>query len=458
MKILILSSDIVGQTLAANLVQEGYDVTVIDENEARLKDLGQRLDISTVCGQYAYPDVLKQAGAEQTQILLAVTTHDEVNMIACQVAFNLFHIPTKIARIRSQGFLVYPQIFSEKAIPIDILISPEQLVTNTVFRLIQYPGTLQILDFANGKVQLAVMRAYHNGLLVGHTVQTLKEHLPGIGTWIVAIYRRGQPIMPKARTVVEVNDEVFLLIPTEHTKRATLELRGSEKPYKHIMIAGGGNIGLRLAEALEHKCQVKIIEANAKRAHHISQELNTAIVLHGDAADETLLLDENIKEIDMFCSVTNDDEANILSALLAKRLGARKVIALINRTAYIQLIQGSAIDVALSPQQVTISGVLAYIRKGDVVKDYTLRHGVAEAIETVIHGDSRTSDVIGKKLKAIPLPPGTTIGAVVRGDKVFMGHQDITLQAEDHIVLFLIDKRYIHKVESLFQVRATPHS
>lgn len=455
MKILILSSDIVGQTLATNLSQEGYDVTVIDDNETRLKELSQRVDIATVCGHCAYPDVLKQAGAEQTQILLAVTTHDEINMIACHVAFNLFHIPTKIARIRARGFLAYPRIFGEKAIPIDVLISPEQLVTNAVFRLIQYPGTLQVLDFANGKVQLAVMRAYHNGLLVGHTVQTLREHLPGIDTWVVAIYRRGQPIMPKAKTVVEVNDEVFLLTPTEHTKRTTLELRGSEKPYKRIMIAGGGNIGIRLTEALEQDHQIKIIESNIKRAHHISQEVNTAIVLHGDATDERLLSDENIKETDLFCAVTNDDEANILSALLAKRLGVRKVISLINRTAYIQLIQNSAIDVALSPQQVTISSVLAYIRKGDVVRDYTLRHGVAEAIETVIHGDSHTSNVIGKKLKTIPLPHGTTVGAVVRGDQVFMGHKDITLQAEDHVVLFLIDKHTIHQVESLFQVRGS---
>lgn len=455
MKILILSSDTVGHTLAQNLAHEGYDITVIDTHEGRLKELSHRLDISTIYGQHSLPEVLKQAGAEQTSILLAMTNDDETNMIACYIASSLFHIPTKIARIRSQQFLSYPQLFGKHAIPIDVLISPEELVTNTVFRLIQYPGTLQVLDFANGKVQLVVMRAYHGGPLVGHTVRTLREHLPTIDTWVVAIYRRGQPIMPKANTVVEVNDEVFLLTPTQHAKKVISELRQSEKHYKRIIVGGGGNIGVQLAQALEKDYQVKIIEANTRRAHQISQELNQSIVLHGDTSDQELLLDENIEETDLFCAVTNDDEANIMSALLAKRLGARKVICLINRTAYIQLVQGSAIDVAISPQQVTISGVLAYIRKGDVVKDYSLRHGAAEAIETVVHGDASSSQVIGKRLKELSLPSGTTIGAVVRGEQVFMGHlqKDLTLQPDDHVVMFLIDKHYIHQVEALFQVK-----
>lgn len=451
MKIIILGADTVGSTLAEHLASDN-DITLVDPNQSRLRELREHIDIRTIQGLGSRPEILKQAGAEDADILIAMTDQDEVNMVACQIAYTLFQTPTKIARIRSQEYLSYQELFKTEALPIDVLISPEQLVTNNVKRLIEHPGALQVLEFANGKVKLVAMRAYYNGPLVGRSLKTLREHIPNVDTKIVAIYRHGQPIMPNADSIIEVNDEVFIIVPSEHAKTVMSELRQQEKPYKRIMIAGGGNIGLRLAQILENDYQVKIVEHNTRRTHVICESLNKTLVLHGDVADQQLLLNENIEDTDVFCAVTNDDEANILASLLAKRMGARKVMALINRAAYVNLIQGSNVDIAISPQQATISGVLSYMRLGDVVKDYSLRHGAAEAIEAIAHGDEKTSKVIGRRVGEIQLPAGTTIGAIVREEQVFIGHDEVVIEPEDHVVLFLIDKRFIHDVEALFQV------
>ncbi|WJW75627.1 Trk system potassium transporter TrkA [Thiohalobacter sp. IOR34] len=452
MKIIILGAGQVGASVAHNLASEFNDITVIDRDAALLRDLQDRLDIGTVVGHAAHPEVLRRAGADDADMVIAVTNSDEVNMVACQVAYTLFHTPTKIARVRSAEYLNQPKLFSQEALPIDVLISPEQLVTEYVEHLIEHPGALQVLDFADGRVQLVAVRAYHGGPLVGHELRELREHMPNIDARVAAIFRRGKPIIPEGDTVIEVGDEVFFIAARENIRAVVSELRELDKPVKRVILAGGGNIGLALAESLEKRYQVKLIERDPERARMLSERLERTIVLLGDAADEELLLEENIENTDVFCALTNDEEANILSSMLAKRLGARKVMSLINRAAYVDLVQSETIDIALSPQQATIGSLLTHVRRGDVVAVHALRRGAAEAIEAVAHGDAKTSKVVGRRLEEIKLPPGTTIGAIVRGEQVIIAHHDTVIESGDHVILFLVDKRCIPEVERLFQV------
>jgi trk system potassium uptake protein TrkA len=452
LKIIILGAGQVGGTLAENLANEQNDITVIDTDAQRLRELQDLIDIKTVVGTGSYPQVLRQAGADDADMLIAVTNSDETNMVACQVAYTLFRTPTKISRIRSNAYLKQKELFKSDAFPIDVLISPEQVVTNYIKRLLEYPGTLQVLDFADEKVQLVAVRAYHGGLLVGQQLRKLKEHMPSADTKVAAIYRRGQAILPTADTVIEVDDEVFFIAAKNHIKKVMNELRREEGSYKRILIAGGGNIGYRLAKTLENKYRLKLIEHSKGRAKFLSENLTKTVVLMGSATDKALLEEENIDTIDVFCAVTNDDETNIMSSMLAKRLGARKVMTLINKAAYVDLVQGGVIDIAISPQQTTIGSLLTHVRRGDMVNVHSLRRGAAEAIEAIAHGDKLTSKVVGRTISNIDLPKGTTIGAIVRGDQVIITHEDIMVESDDHIILFVVDKRRIPEVERLFQV------
>ena len=455
MKIIILGAGQVGGTLAENLVGEKNDITLIDANEGALSSLKDRLDIQVVQGIGSHPDVLRQAGAEDADMLIAVTNSDESNMLACQVAHSIFSTPTKIARVRSEQYVVYKdQLFKHQDIPVDHIIAPEQLVTKAIKRLIDYPGALQVVEFAEGKASLVAVKAYYGGLLVGHALSALKAHMPNVETRVAAIYRRGRPIRPLGTTVIEADDEVFFIADTKHIRAVMSELQKLETNYKRIMIAGGGLIGAGLARRLEHEHYVKLIEFNEKRAKFLSGHLDNTIVLNGDASSFELLDEENVDNIDAFIAVTDDDEANIMSAMLAKHMGAKKVMTLIQRSAYVDLVQGGDIDIAFSPQQATISALLTHVRKGDIVNVYSLRRGAAEAIEAIAHGDEKTSKVVGKTIGDIKLPPGTTIGAVVRNDSVIIAHSDTVIQADDHVIMFLVDKKYIPDVEKLFQPTA----
>jgi trk system potassium uptake protein TrkA len=456
MKILILGAGQVGSSVAANLVSEANDITVVDTDATRLRELADRFDLRTLQGHGAHPDVLVRAGAEDADMIIAVTNSDETNMIACQVAYTLFHTPTKIARVRAPSFLEQDKLFGPEALPIDVRISPEQLVTDYILRLIENPGTLQVTDFAGGRVRLVAVHAYYGGPLVGHELRTLYDHMPHVDTRVAAIYRNDRAIKPRGDTVIEADDEVFFIAAPKHIRSVMSELRRLEKPYKRLVFAGGGNIGTRLAKATERDYRVKVIERDLDRCKFIAEALERTIVLHGDAADEELLLEENIEDTDVFCAVTDDDEANILSAMLAKRLGARKVMALINRTAYVDLVvQSGPIDIAISPQQATIGSLLKHVRRGDVVFVHSLRRGAAEAIEAIAHGDESSSKVVGRAIEAIHLPKGASIGAIVRGDEVIMAHHDTVIESEDHVILFLQDKLKVAEVEKLFQVGVT---
>ena len=455
MKIIILGAGQVGSSVAANLVNEANDITVIDTDSDCLQKLGERYDLRTVQGVASHPAVLAQAGVRDADMIIAVTNSDEVNMIACQVCYTLFHTPTKIARVRSIEYLKNTALFAQEALPIDVLISPEQIVTEHIERLISFPGALQVLDFAEGKAQMVAIRALFSGSLVNHEIKEINKNDSSLEFRIVAIFRKGKAIIPDGNTVIEPDDEVFIIGAPKHIRTLLKKIRNDEKAAKRIIIAGGGNIGIRLASVLEDRYQVKLIELDSNRARLASELLSHATVLQGDAANEDLLIEENIEDTDVFCSLTNADEANIISAMLAKRLGARKVMALINRAAYVDLVQSNIIDIAISPQQATIGSLLAHIRKGDVVVVHSLRRGAAEAIEAIAHGDSNSSKVVGRTVDEIDLPPGTSIGAIVRGKNVLMAHHDTIIEAEDHVILLVADKKQVPAVEKLFQVGIT---
>lgn len=455
MKIIIVGAGRVGGTLAENLVGENNEISVIDTNNEKLRVLQDKMDLQVVNGQGYYPEVLRAAGSEDADMVIAVTSDDSTNMITCQICSTLFNTPKKIARIRSNQVLKYADnLFHKKEIPIDHVIAPEELVTRDIARLIDYPGALQVLEFAHGKVSLVAVKAYYGGLLVGHALSTIRDHIPNVDTRVAAIYRNGKPIRPLGTTVIEADDEVFFIAASIHIRAVMNELQKLEPAYKKIMIAGGGNIGAGLARILEKNHQVKLIERSADRAEKLTSELNETLVFQGDSSDQELLTEENIDQFDVFIAVTNDDEANIMSSLLAKRLGVRKTMVLIQRDAYIDLVHGSTIDIAISPQQATISVLLTHVRRGTIDNVYSLRGGSAEAIEIVAKGDEKSSKVVGRAIKNIKLPPGVTIGAIVRGNEVLIAHSNTLIHEEDHVILFLVNKRYINDVEKLFQVSA----
>jgi trk system potassium uptake protein TrkA len=453
MKILILGAGQVGTTAAYSLArEEANEVTIVDRDPEVLRELQDRLDVRTVVGHAAYPEVLERAGANDADMIIALTDSDEINMVACEIAYALFRTPTKIARIRAAEYTARERLFATGALAVDVAISPEELVTDHIGELIRFPGALQVLEFADGKVRLVAAKAHEGGALVGHPLRELPKHIPNVESRVVAIYRGGQGIIPDGDTIVERGDEVFFIAARKDIRTVLSEMRKLDEPIRRVVIAGGGNIGVRLAKALEATNQVKVIERGWDRARAISEQLNKAIVLHGDAADEELLLEENIDSADVFVSVTNSEEANILSAMLAKRLGAHKVMALINKPAYAELVAAGTIDIAISPQQITLGTLLAHVRRGDVVKVHSLRRGAAEAIEAIAHGDARESRVVGRAIEEIRLPRGATISAIVRGDQVLMAHHDTVIAADDHVILFMADRRQIDEVERLFEV------
>ncbi|MFT4929998.1 MAG: trk system potassium uptake protein TrkA [Phenylobacterium sp.] len=455
MKIIILGAGQVGATLAENLVGEQNEITLVDNNHDHLNELQDKFDLQVVHGHAAHPETLLKAGAEDADMVIAVTSSDEVNIVACQVTYSLFNTPVKIARIRASEYLRHREkLFHQHDMPVDHFIAPEQLVTKYIRRLVDYPGALQVLEFADGRVSLVAVKAYYGGLLVGHALSTLKEHIPNIETRVAAIYRQGRPIKPLGTTIIEADDEVFFVAATKHIRAVMSELQRLEHSYRRFMIAGGGNIGAGLAQSLSRTHSLKLIERDPVRAAQLSETLDNCLVFCGDASDHELLSEEHIDQVDVFIAVTNDDEANIMSAMLAKRMGAKKTMVLIQRSAYVDLVQGGEIDIAISPQQATISALLTHVRRGDIVNVYSLRKGAAEAIEAVAHGDQSTSKVVGRSIKEIKLPAGATIGAIVRRDEVIIAHDNTVIETNDHVIMFLINKRFITEVERLFQVSA----
>lgn len=454
MKIIILGAGQVGSTVAESLVSEANDITVVDTDAARLRALQDRLDLRTLVGSAAHPVTLQEAGVEDADLLIAVTQSDEVNLVACKIAAKMFNLPTRIARIRSSSYLNNEVVFSPECFAVDHAICPEQILTDYIVKLVEFPEALQVVEFAGGRVSLIAVRAFKGGPLVGHPLKDIRKHIPNVDARIAAIFRGDSPIVPKGDTVVQAGDEVFCLAATKDIRTVMQELRRMDRPVKRVMIAGGGNIGERLARALDKDYVVKIIDRNKPRCERLSNELDNALVLNGDVTDETLLESENVAEMDLFIAVTNDDENNIMATLLAKRMGARRVVALINRRAYVDLLQDGRIDIAISPAQATIGSLLAHVRRGDVAQVHSLRRGAAEALEAVVHGDAGSCRMVGRALEAIELPKGTTIAALVRGEQVIMAHHDTVVETGDHVIVFVTEKKMVPKVEKLFQVSA----
>ena len=455
MKIIILGAGQVGTTLAANLVSEDNDITLVDNESQHLQNLQDKHDLRVVKGSPSSPKILRDAGAADADLMVAVTASDETNMIACQLGYTLFNTPTRIARIRNAEYLrEKDKLFNDENVPIDHLISPENLVTDEITRLIAYPGALQVAYFSNNRISIVVVKAYYGGPLVGYALSAFKEHMPHIDYRIISILRNDKLIRPQGSTIIEAGDEITFICATEHIKAVMSELQRLEKTYKRIMIAGSGNIASGVAKQLEDKYQVKLIERDGEKAKVLAEKLSKTLVFHGDASDQNLLFEEHIENVDVFLSLSADDEANIMSALLAKRLGAKKAMVLIQRMAYINLIQGGTIDIAVSPQQATISALLGHVRKGDIKNVASLRHGTAEAIELVVHGDSTTSNVVGRQIGDIKLPVGAMIAAILRKNEVIIARRQVVIEEGDNVIVYINDKKSVSEIEKLFQPSA----
>lgn len=456
MKILILGAGQVGTSVAENLVSEHNDITVIDTDGARLAMLQDRLDLRGLMGNGTHISTLQEAGAADADLFISCATADETNLVACKLAKRVFNVPRCIARVRSSEFLDHEELMGEDGFDVDHLICPERSVTRYIEKLVEIPEALQVVEFAGGRVCAVTVRAAAGSPLAGQPIQSLRDRLPAADVRIIAIFRNGRLVKPDGDTCIEPADEVLFLADTRHVRAIIRELRESDKRVKRVMIAGGGNIGLRLAKSIGDHCDVKIVEQNRRRCELLATQLpSRVLILNADATDENLLEEENVAEMDLFLALTSDDEDNIMSSLLAKRMGARRVIALIGRKSYGELMEGGRIDIAISPSEATIGELLRYVRRGDVVAVHRLRHGVTEALEAIAHGDAKSSQVVGRRIEDINLPAGATIGAIVRHEEVLMAHHDTVIEPDDHVIVFVANQRLIAQVEKLFQVSAT---
>jgi len=475
MNILILGAGRVGESVAESLASEQNDITVIDVDPTRLAALQDRLDLKGVAGNGIQPSVLREAGIEDTDLFIACAPLDETNLVACKVAHEVFNVPTTIARLRSAEFEHGSSLTAGRSgFAVDQVICPEESVTRTIRKLVEYPEALQVLEFAQGLLSLIAVRAVAGGPLVQHRLAEIPQLVPGTEMRIVAIYRQDKPITDLVGTTsIEAGDEVFVLAATDQLRRVLGGLRKIDRPARRVMIAGGGKVGLRLARQLQGEVQVKIIETNRTRCDYLATQLHgDTLVLHGDSTDEELMLDENVQDMDLFLALTSDDEDNIMACLLAKRMGARRVLALINRKAYADLVEGTQIDIAISPAHAVIGELLAYVRRGDVEAVHSLRRGAAEALEAIVRGDAASCRLAGRRVEQIALPQGAQIGAIVRGlpvpgetslgDKrgdaapeVIMAHHDTVIQTGDRVIVFMPSRKQVREVEKLFQVSAT---
>ena len=452
MKIVILGAGAVGSTLAA-LLSEENDIVIVDNNSSALNRLEEEADLKTILGGCSYPNILVKADITNADMVVAVTGSDETNIASCMIAKVLNGSIKTIARVREASYLrgKTKEAMDSGLIPVDIHVSPEQLITDQIQGLIDIPGSLQVLEFGTGQLNLVAVKAVKGGPMIGHEIGDLKDHMPKVDTRVAAIFRKGESIIPTGSTSIEADDEVFFISKKGEATNVINEMRTKEDPYKNVIIAGGGKIGSRLAKATEGNHNVKIIEANSERARAISEKLSSTVVLEGSVSDKSLLHDENIENTDVFAAVTNDDEANVMSCLLAKEMGAHKVIALINNPAYVDLVQGRGIDIAIAPSQITIGTFLAEIEGQDVVKVHSLRRGAAEAIEAIAkESPSGKESCIGKELGEISLPEGVTIGALIRDKKGKIAHDHVHLRENDHVIVFLTNKKHLKEVKSIF--------
>jgi len=449
MKIVILGAGRIGGSLARNLSNSNYEVCIVDENKNKLSDLEDKLDIMTVEGHASQLSTLKKSGLDEETIIIAVTSNDEVNIVACQIAKKVFNVKKTICRFKDNSYFEQLGIFGDGVI--DIPISPEDEITSYLKELIDHPGAGQIETFANGKVKLVSVKAKKKGKLVGRELKGIKDDMPNVDAFIAAIYRKGHPFIPSGDTVIKENDEIYFISSESDIGSIVDEFRDHEEQYSRIMIVGGGKVGFSLAKHLEKSYNVKLIDSNTERCMTLSKELDKTIVLNGSATDETLLKRENISNIDIFCALTDDDETNVMSSLLAKKMGAKKTMIILNNPSYLGLVPGF-IDIYIAPYRLTVSSVLQDLRESDVAQDVILKVNTgAEAIEGIVHANEFTSPLFGKPIKDIPLPEGSAIAAIIRHGELIMPSSTVELTLNDHLIIFLSDKNKVGEVEVLFK-------
>jgi len=449
MKILILGAGRVGSSLASTLSKQQYEVSVIDLSKEKLQRLQEDFDLATEVGHGSYPSTLKKAGADEETILLAVTNSDECNITSCQIAKSKFSVKKTICRLSNASYLDSLDAFGENNI--DIAISPENEVTEHLVDLIKHPGAEQIESFANGSIKVVSVKAKKDGMLVNRELKSIKSDMPDTNTFVPAIYRKGKPLIPDGKTIIKENDEIYFLAAESDIDSVVQEMRLQDSSSSRMMIVGGGKIGFALAKTLEEDYKIKIIDPSDDRCEVISNQLNRTIVLKGEGSDEELLKSENIENIDIFCALTNDDETNIMSAFLAKKLGAKKTIIIVNNYTYINILPKNFVDIALSPQRLTVSMVLQHLAKGDVPQEVMLKmQSGTEAIEGIIHKNKFTKNFFDRPISEIPLPDNCVIAAVIRQDKIFMHSKKLLLKPDDKVIVFILGKTDKEQIENLF--------
>ncbi|WP_028357218.1 Trk system potassium transporter TrkA [Brackiella oedipodis] len=454
MKILIVGAGRFGSSVAENLVSERNDITVVDIHAGKLAYLQERFDLRVVHGDGSLPNVLEEAGAEDSDLIVACAAHDAVNLVACKISRDLFNIPRRIACLRT-SYYYHNADFAKESFGVDSIISPENSVTDYLYSLIDFPEALQMVEFANGRLSIMTLRVGRQSVLQKLKINEHHLNLPDINGRILEVIRHGEKL-PLSRTFsLQADDEVVLVIDSREARKTISRVHRQQQKVRSIMIAGGGNIGSRLASLLaDDNYNVRVIESDKERCKHLAAKLpDEVLVLHGDATDESLLKNENIAEMDTWLALTSDDEDNIMSSLLAKRLGARKVITLITRQAYGELMQGSMIDIAVSPAIASLGTLLHDVRQGAVVRGYKLHQGASEAVEFEVVGDENDSNITGRKTSDVRWPRSSVLAAIIREDKVIIPEPDTVFKQGDHVVIYATNRKVMERVEKLFQVK-----
>ena len=447
MNIVILGAGQVGSELSQILAEE-HDVTLIDIDEEKLQKISDQNDLRTICGNCCYPRTLESADIGSADLAVAMTQWDEVNMVACQMIKHINKKTKTMARIRATQYLAGKgrEIFEAGDYSIDVIISPENLITNYITKLIELPGAMQVLDFGNSMASMVQVKATKGAPITGHKISELKDHIPSADTRVAAIYRNNEVIIPSGDNFIEEKDEVFFITARSNLRKVMSEIREEDARYKNIMIAGGGRIGRKIAKALEKNFRVKVVEADKERCIYLSEKLSNSLVLHGDTSDSELLDEEGIDQIDVFCAVTNNDEANVMSSLLAKKQGAKNVLTLVNKKNYIELIKNEDLEVSIAPTLITIGVVLQNVVSSRLANAYSFKGGKAEALEVIVDIE-KNKGLIGKGIDEIDVPEGCMIGALLRDDDVKIAHHDLKIAENDHLVIFLSDKDNFDKLE-----------
>jgi trk system potassium uptake protein TrkA len=453
MRVIICGAGQVGYGIAERLAAEKNDVSVIDTAPELIHSVRDSLDVRGFVGHGAYPETLEAAGAQNADMIIAVTFHDEVNIVACEVAHALFNVPMKIARIRSRAYLRphYQNLFSREHLPIDVIISPEIEVGEMVLRRITLPGATEAVRFAENKILLVAIECLEDCPVINTPLGQLSDLFPDLPSTVVGVSRAGKLSVPRSADQLLVGDLAYVVTTVDQVRR-TLGLFGHEEPEAtRIVIAGGGNIGLYVADAIEKRhgrTRVKIIESQRERAAAAADQLRRSVVLHGSALDGKMLTEADIADADLMVSVTNNDQVNILSAVMAKRLGCRANLALINNPAFQGIARSVGIDAHVNPSTVTISRVLQHVRRGRIRAVHSIEGGLAEVIEAEA---LETSPLVGASLRDLDLPAGMRIGAIYRGGQVIKPSGSLKVQAKDRVVIFVLAEA-VKQVEQMFRV------